>query len=31
MEANAYPGPAVVIAYTPCQPEHGIADDASSR
>lgn len=31
MEANTYPGPAVVIAYTPCQPEHGIADDASSR
>jgi pyruvate ferredoxin oxidoreductase beta subunit len=31
MEANAYPGPAVVVAYTPCQPEHGIADDASSR
>jgi len=30
MEANEYPGPAVVIAYTPCQPEHGIADDASS-
>ncbi|HLE58227.1 MAG TPA: thiamine pyrophosphate-dependent enzyme [Candidatus Limnocylindria bacterium] len=31
LEANTYPGPAVVIAYTPCQPEHGIADDASSR
>jgi pyruvate ferredoxin oxidoreductase beta subunit len=31
MEANEYPGPAVVIVYTPCQPEHGIADDASSR
>jgi pyruvate/2-oxoacid:ferredoxin oxidoreductase beta subunit/Pyruvate/2-oxoacid:ferredoxin oxidoreductase delta subunit len=31
MEANEYPGPAVVIAYTPCQPEHGIADDASMR
>jgi pyruvate/2-oxoacid:ferredoxin oxidoreductase beta subunit/Pyruvate/2-oxoacid:ferredoxin oxidoreductase delta subunit len=30
MEANEYPGPAVVIAYTPCQPEHGIADDAST-
>ena len=29
MEANAYPGPAVVIAYTPCMPEHGIADDAA--
>ncbi len=31
MEANEYPGPAVVIAYTPCMPEHGIADDASTR
>jgi pyruvate ferredoxin oxidoreductase beta subunit len=31
MDANDYPGPAVVIAYTPCQPEHGIADDASMR
>ena len=30
MEANEYPGPAVVIVYTPCQPEHGIADDAST-
>jgi pyruvate ferredoxin oxidoreductase beta subunit len=28
-EANEFPGPAVVIAYSPCQPEHGIADDAS--
>ncbi len=31
MEANVYPGPAVILAYTPCQPEHGIADDASNR
>jgi pyruvate ferredoxin oxidoreductase beta subunit len=31
MEANAYPGPAVLIAYTPCQPEHGIGDEASMR
>ena len=31
LEANAYPGPAVVVAYTPCQPEHGIADDAANR
>jgi pyruvate/2-oxoacid:ferredoxin oxidoreductase beta subunit len=30
MEANAYPGPAVLVVYTPCQPEHGIADDASN-
>ncbi len=29
-EANAYPGPAVVVAYSACQPEHGIADDAST-
>jgi pyruvate/2-oxoacid:ferredoxin oxidoreductase beta subunit len=31
MEANGFPGPAVVIAYTPCQPEHGIADDVATR
>ena len=31
MDANEYPGPAVVVVYTPCQPEHGIADDASAR
>ena len=31
LDANAYPGPAVVIVYAPCQPEHGIADDASDR
>jgi pyruvate/2-oxoacid:ferredoxin oxidoreductase beta subunit/Pyruvate/2-oxoacid:ferredoxin oxidoreductase delta subunit len=31
IEANAYPGPAVVVAYTPCLPEHGIADDAANR
>ncbi|HEY1169649.1 MAG TPA: thiamine pyrophosphate-dependent enzyme [Candidatus Limnocylindrales bacterium] len=31
MDANAYPGPAVLIAYTPCMPEHGIADDAANR
>jgi len=31
MEANEYPGPAVIVAYTACQPEHGIADDASTR
>ena len=27
--ANEYPGPAIVNVYTPCQPEHGIADDRS--
>src|SRR3990172_867120 len=31
MEANASPGPAVIIAYTPCQPEHGIGDEAAMR
>ena len=30
-EANEFPGPAVVIAHSPCQPEHGIPDDASQR
>ena len=30
IEANEYPGPGVVIVYAPCQPEHGIADDAST-
>ena len=29
-EANAFPGPAVVIAYAACMPEHGIADDAAT-
>jgi pyruvate ferredoxin oxidoreductase beta subunit len=27
--ANEYPGPAIINVYTPCQPEHGIADDQS--
>jgi pyruvate ferredoxin oxidoreductase beta subunit len=31
LDANEFPGPAVVIVYTPCQPEHGIADDAGNR
>ena len=31
MEANDYPGPAVIVAYTPCMPEHGIGDDAAAR
>ena len=29
MAANEYPGPAVIICYAVCQPEHGVADDAS--
>ncbi len=31
MEANSFPGPAVVIAYTTCQPEHGVPDDRASE
>ena len=30
LDANEYPGPAVVIAYSACMPEHGIADDAAT-
>jgi len=26
-EANEFPGPAVIIAYSTCQPEHGVADN----
>jgi pyruvate/2-oxoacid:ferredoxin oxidoreductase beta subunit len=29
MAANEFPGPAVVIVYSTCQPEHGVPDDAS--
>jgi pyruvate ferredoxin oxidoreductase beta subunit len=31
MEANAYPGPAVIVSYAACMPEHGIADDAANH
>jgi pyruvate/2-oxoacid:ferredoxin oxidoreductase beta subunit len=31
MEANEYPGPAVINVYATCQPEHGVADCNSSR
>ncbi|MEX1277676.1 MAG: thiamine pyrophosphate-dependent enzyme, partial [Chloroflexota bacterium] len=31
MEANEFPGPAVIVAYSSCMPEHGVADDAASR
>jgi pyruvate/2-oxoacid:ferredoxin oxidoreductase beta subunit/Pyruvate/2-oxoacid:ferredoxin oxidoreductase delta subunit len=31
MEANEYPGPAVINVYTTCQPEHGVPDCMSSR
>jgi len=27
MDANEYPGPAIVNVFTTCQPEHGVADD----
>jgi pyruvate/2-oxoacid:ferredoxin oxidoreductase beta subunit/Pyruvate/2-oxoacid:ferredoxin oxidoreductase delta subunit len=29
--ANEFPGPAVVIVYTSCMPEHGVPDDAAAR
>ncbi|HET6380740.1 MAG TPA: thiamine pyrophosphate-dependent enzyme [candidate division Zixibacteria bacterium] len=31
MDANEYPGPAVLLVFAPCMPEHGIADDAANR
>jgi pyruvate/2-oxoacid:ferredoxin oxidoreductase beta subunit len=31
LDANSYRGPAVVIAYTTCQPEHGVADDRAAQ
>lgn len=31
LDANSYHGPAVVIAYTTCQPEHGVGDDRSAE
>ncbi len=31
MEANAYPGPAVISVYTTCQPEHGVGDQESQQ
>jgi pyruvate ferredoxin oxidoreductase beta subunit len=30
LDANEYPGPAVIISYAACMPEHGIADDAAT-
>ncbi len=30
LAANEYPGPAVVVCYASCMPEHGVADDRSS-
>ncbi|MBI3060874.1 MAG: 4Fe-4S binding protein [Deltaproteobacteria bacterium] len=31
IEANEYPGPAMVNVYSTCQPEHGVADDLSAQ
>ena len=30
MDANEFPGPAVIVVYTTCQPEHGIGDDTAA-
>lgn len=29
MDAVDFPGPAVIIAYSPCMPEHGVADNSA--
>jgi len=31
MEANAFPGPAVINVFTTCQPEHGVADNMAEH
>lgn len=31
LDANAYPGPAVVNVYAACQPEHGVADNMAAH
>jgi pyruvate/2-oxoacid:ferredoxin oxidoreductase beta subunit/ferredoxin len=31
MEANAFPGPAIINVYTTCQPEHGVADNMAEH
>lgn len=31
MEANEYPGPALISVYTTCQPEHGVGDQEASQ
>ena len=31
MEANEFPGPAVINCYTTCQPEHGVADNMAEH
>ena len=30
MAANEFPGPAVVVCYTSCMPEHGVGDDRAA-
>ncbi len=30
LAANEYPGPALVVCYASCMPEHGVADDRSA-
>jgi len=31
MDANAFPGPAIVNVFTTCQPEHGVADNMAEH
>jgi pyruvate/2-oxoacid:ferredoxin oxidoreductase beta subunit/NAD-dependent dihydropyrimidine dehydrogenase PreA subunit len=31
MEANEYPGPAIINTFTTCQPEHGVADNMAEH
>ncbi|MBK5290246.1 MAG: thiamine pyrophosphate-binding protein [Acidobacteriia bacterium] len=31
MEANAFPGPAVINCFTTCQPEHGVGDNMAEH
>jgi pyruvate/2-oxoacid:ferredoxin oxidoreductase beta subunit/NAD-dependent dihydropyrimidine dehydrogenase PreA subunit len=31
MDANEYPGPAIVNVFTTCQPEHGVADNMAEH
>jgi pyruvate ferredoxin oxidoreductase beta subunit len=31
MDANAYPGPAIINVFTTCQPEHGVGDNMAEH
>ncbi len=31
LEANQYPGPALISVYTTCQPEHGVGDNEAAQ